>query len=40
MWTYDTERPHKKCCIYHDVGQGKHIHFQVHPNTTRRGGYL
>jgi len=39
-WQYDPERPQKKCCIYHDVGQGKHLHFQVHPNTQKRGGYL
>ncbi len=35
-WIYDPARPEKKCAMVHDVGQGKHIHFQVHPNTRRR----
>ena len=35
-WVYDPERPGKKACIMHDVGQGEHIHFQVHPNTIKR----
>lgn len=34
-WQYDPDRPEKKCCIYHDVGQGAHLHFQTHPNTRR-----
>jgi hypothetical protein len=32
-WDYDPVRPQKVVCIYHDVGQGKHIHLQVHPRT-------
>ena len=32
-WKYDPSRPEKKCCIFHNVGQGNHLHFQVHPNT-------
>lgn len=34
-WTYDPDRDHLQCCIYHDVGQGAHLHLQVHPNTVR-----
>ena len=32
-WEYDPERPHIKCALYHDVGQGPHIHTQVHDRT-------
>lgn len=32
-WTYDPDRPEMKCAIYHNVGQGKHIHLQTHPHT-------
>ena len=32
-FAYDPERPEKKCAIFHDIGLGWHIHFQVHPNT-------
>ena len=32
-WVYDSDRPSKKCCIYHDVGRGRHFHLQVHENT-------
>ena len=28
-WTYDASRPSLKCALYHDVGQGPHIHLQV-----------
>ena len=35
-WTYDPDRPWLKCAIFHDVGRGRHIHLQVHPNTVRR----
>ena len=35
-WIYDPDRPDKKVCMYHDVGQGAHIHIQVHPNTVHR----
>lgn len=30
---YDPSRPDMKCAIYHDIGQGAHIHLQVHPST-------
>ena len=36
IWSYDPERPSKKVAIFHDVGQGLHLHLQVHPNTRRR----
>lgn len=32
-WRYDAERPKKKVAIFHNVGQGMHLHLQVHPNT-------
>jgi hypothetical protein len=32
-WEYDPKRPEMKCAIYHDVGQGLHIHLQVHDST-------
>lgn len=35
-WSYDKLRPEKVCCMCHDVGQGLHLHLQVHPNTERR----
>lgn len=34
-WTYDPERSHLKCALFHDIGQGAHIHLQVHPNTRK-----
>ena len=34
-WQYDFDRPEKKCCIFHDVGYGPHMHIQVHPHTMR-----
>jgi len=37
-WIYDSERPDMKVCMCHDTGQGLHMHFQVHPNTIKRGG--
>jgi hypothetical protein len=37
-WIYDPARPEMVCCIFHDTGQGWHLHFQVHPNTVRRSG--
>jgi len=36
LWTYDPKRPEKVCLMYHDVGQGAHLHLQVHPNTVRK----
>lgn len=35
-WIYDPERPNMKVAIIHDVGQGRHIHLQTHPNTNER----
>lgn len=35
-WIYDYRRPKKVCCVYHDSGSGKHLHFQTHPNTRLR----
>lgn len=32
-WKYDPARPDLKCAILHNVGQGLHIHLQVHTNT-------
>lgn len=36
-YQYDPKRLHLKCCMYHDVGLGPHIHFQVHRRTVRVG---
>lgn len=34
IYEYDPDRPSKKCCMYHDAGQGGfHLHLQVHPKT-------
>lgn len=35
VWEYDAKRPHLKCAMYHDIGQGAHIHIQVHDNTRK-----
>ena len=35
---YDTERPEKRCAIFHNSGQGKHLHLQTHFNTEYMGG--
>ena len=35
-WIYDPDRPSMKVCVYHDVGQGKHFHIQVHNRTEMR----
>lgn len=32
-WCYDPNRLKKKCCMFHTVGQGYHLHLQVHPRT-------
>lgn len=37
-WQYDTQRPDKVVCIFHDVGMGAHLHLQVHPNTEKAYG--
>lgn len=34
-WQYDPERPRKPVAMWHDVGQGPHIHFQCHDRTVR-----
>ena len=34
-WIYDPKRSTMECCIIHDVGQGIHLHLQVHPNTVK-----
>ena len=36
IWMYDPDRPDMKVCVAHDVGQGFHLHLQVHRNTTKR----
>ena len=38
-WIYDPNRPTMECCIIHDVGQGIHLHLQVHPNTIKKEHY-
>ena len=35
-WQYDPARPTKMVCFYHDSGEGKHFHIQVHKNTRLR----
>ena len=35
-WIYDPDRPDMKSCMFHDIGQGAHIHLQVHPHTRKR----
>ena len=35
-WEYDPSRPEKHCCMFHSVGQGWHLHLQVHPKTVKR----
>jgi len=32
-YTYDPDRLHLMCCVFHDTGSGYHIHLQVHSNT-------
>ena len=32
-YKYDADRPEKEVLLVHDVGLGKHIHLQNHPNT-------
>lgn len=36
-WVYDQSRPEKKCAVYHDIGRGPHLHFQVCDKTAMRG---
>lgn len=33
VFQYDPDRPHMQCAMIHDVGQGEHLHLQVHPNS-------
>lgn len=35
-WTYDPNRPLRDVAIVHNVGRGRHIHLQTHPNTNER----
>ncbi len=35
-WIYDPTRLDKKVCIFHDTGQGLHLHYQVHDSRTIR----
>lgn len=35
-WIYDPERPQLRVCLYHDTGEGRHLHVQVHEHTRRR----
>lgn len=32
-WEYDESRPHLNCAVYHDAGNGWHIHLQVSDRT-------
>jgi hypothetical protein len=36
LYVYDPERPNMSVCMFHDIGQGAHLHLQVHPNTRIR----
>jgi len=33
LWIYDPDRTFKTCALFHDIGQGEHIHLQVHDKT-------
>lgn len=33
VWEYDSTRPRYRVATFHDVGNGPHLHFQVHPRT-------
>lgn len=33
VWIYDPDRPEKKVAMWHNIGQGWHFHFQIHPKT-------
>ena len=35
-YIYDRKRPGMKVCLFHDVGRGWHLHFQVHSNTKKK----
>jgi len=34
-WCYDSRRPRKVCCKFHNSGNGYHLHLQSHPSTRR-----
>ena len=34
-WSYDIDRPDKRCAYLHGVGENLHLHIQVHKNTKR-----
>jgi len=34
-WIYDSKRPRKVCCVFHNAGSGFHLHLQTHPKTRR-----
>jgi len=35
-WVYDPQRPKMQVALYHDAGNGYHIHLQCHHNTRKR----
>ena len=35
-YVYDKKRPEMNVCLYHNAGQGWHLHFQVHENTYKK----
>ena len=35
-WIYNEKNPEKAVALYHDAGNGFHVHLQVHPNTRRK----
>ena len=37
-FSYDTDRPKKKCAKFHDTGRGVHIHLQTCNKTKYLGG--
>lgn len=37
FWKYDPTRPETVCALFHDSGQGPHIHLQVCENTILTG---
>ena len=37
-WKYDPLRPEMVCALYHDIGQGAHIHLQVCEATILKEG--
>lgn len=36
-WVYDPARPAKSCAMYHNIGKGAHLHFQVGDKTIFKG---